>query len=196
MEKRWTPKGWEWNIGGTWTLGRKAPPFTSFLTPKSSPFAWPAKLSTEVSKYPELVDPELFAQAKAYSSHVQRLTAEGFTSAAAAKTLQQRGYRFFGWSKELLSSIQAPSIPPQELGPEFISRWNREALLTRLSTAVKQGPFEPIPMPEFYRQITTRAERFGLGKELISRMGSSTPEMLSEMISPPGWSTKLGRLGK
>lgn len=196
MEKRWTPKGWEWNIEGTWTLGRKAPPFTSFITPKPSPFAWPAKLSTEISKYPELVDPELFAQAKSYSSHIQRLTAEGFTPAAAAKTLQQRGYRFFGWSKKLLSTIQAPSIPPQQLTPEFISRWNREALLTRLSTAVKQGPFEPVPMPEFYRGIAGRAGRFGLGQELLSRMGPATPEMLSEMISPSSWYQKATRVGK
>lgn len=196
MEKRWTPKGWEWNIEGTWTLGRKAPPFTSFITPKPSPFAWPAKLSTEISKYPELVDPELFAQAKSYSSHIQRLTAEGFTPAAAAKTLQQRGYRFFGWSKKLLSTIQAPSIPPQQLTPEFISRWNREALLTRLSTAVKQGPFEPVPMPEFYRGIAGRAGRFGLGQELLSRMGPATPEMLSEMISPSPWYQKATRVGK
>jgi hypothetical protein len=196
MEKRWTSQGWEWNIGGVWKLGRKSSPFTSFLTPKPSPFEWPVRLSTEVSKYPELVDPELFAQAKAYSSHVQRLTAEGFTPAAAAKTLQQRGYRFFGWSKKLLSDIQAPSVPPSKLSPEFVSRWNREALLTRLSTAVKQGPFEPVPMPEFYRQITTRAQRFGLSKELLSRIGPGAPEMLSEMISPSPWYQKALRTGK
>ena len=186
-------------ISGYLKIGPKS---ASFIHTNRSPFSWPARISEEILKYPERVDPDLFAQAKSYQAHIQSLLSEGYTPETAAKTLQERGYRFRGWSKSLLNKLlypaakfkkpRMPSVPPT-LGPEFVSSWNKEVLLGKLTESIRRGPFEPVPLPEFHRTIAGRAGRFGLGQELLSRLGSEAPRSLSDIISPPTWSTKISR---
>jgi tRNA A-37 threonylcarbamoyl transferase component Bud32 len=169
---------------------------------KGSPFAWPARISEEVTRYPELVDPNLFAQARSYQKHIQSLIAEGHTPEGAAKTLHQQGYKFRGWNKLLITQLLRSRTPekmpavPRTLGPKFVSAWNREVLLEKLAESVSRGPFDPVPLPEFYRDIASRAGRFGLGPELLSRMGPTAPQGLSDLIYPPTWSTRATRAGK
>ena len=187
------------------TFGIETNPNVKPSLKTKSPFAWPARISEEILKYPERVDPDLFAQAKSYQAHIQSLIAEGSTPEGASKILQQRGYRFRGWNKSLINKLlypaadfKKPRMPsvPSILGPEFVSSWNKEVLLSKLTESIKRGPFEPVPLPEFYKNIAGRAGRFGLGPELLQRLGSAAPQSLQDIISPPTLTQRAGRLGK
>jgi hypothetical protein len=123
----------------------------------------------------------------------------------AAKKLHAGGYRFRGWSKELVTRLAYPAVDPSRarmppvpptLGPEFVSRWNKEVLLGKLAESVRQGPFDPVPLPEFYRGVAGRAGRFGLGSELLSKLGPSAPQLLQDIISPPTLGVRANRIGK
>jgi len=160
-------------------------------TPFQRNLLWAYQTAGEVAKYPELVDPELFAQAESYYQKGQRFqVGRGVGEASAAQLLYEEGYKFAGWSRGVRGRL---ARFPDPIGREFVSEWNRLALAERLTRAVRQGPFEDIPLESFYRNITARARTFGIQEQLATKLGTRAPELLSEMLFPTPWYQKVGR---
>jgi hypothetical protein len=158
------------------------------------PSLWPAKLAEEITKYPKLVDPEFLESAIGYQK--------------AQFGPDPSGAKIFGWRSRTLAAALYPgatgigripdpsTLAPERFGIGFITRWNRAALLDRLTTGVLRGPHDPVPLPEFYRGISERAGRFGLQKELWSKVGSyaPSPQLLQEALFPPTPTQRVGKI--
>jgi endonuclease YncB( thermonuclease family) len=148
---------------------------------------WAERLTQEISKHPSLVDPKIFAQSEAYRKHLVALERETGVKRGGAAILEERGYKLFGYGKKILTEAlggHPESFSPEtaELGPEFISKWNKIVVRERLAKSVLRGPHEPVPLGHFYSTIAERARSAGVERELLSRLGSEAPEGLRNLL--------------
>jgi len=184
-------------LGGQWVDSPKA----KLLLPpsKSAPRGpqWALELAKEVERYPALVDPNLYAQAQSYAKVGRAYEFLGETPAEAAASVA-REKKLAGWARRTVSSalygekppvgplpsvyeVQKGLVPGATFGgPEFVSRWNRAALIQKFVSSTMRGQ-EPLAQPRLAQRAGVLSEYMGRIEEQTARL---TPLRAKEVATP------------
>jgi hypothetical protein len=173
---------------------------------------WALKIARGAIHHPELIDEKLYEQVVGYMKNAVQY---GGPSHRVARKVSESGVKLAGWklqsvyksvfgegfsgahqsSADILATQRlAQELPTFQITPEFITRWNREALKdTLINTLLKGGG------PERYQEALQRAGKFGitdyfqesLKAEVAARGGS-----LSDVLSGKGFTETFQRVGR
>jgi hypothetical protein len=144
-------------------------------------------LAGEVSKYPHLVDPQLFAQAESFAKVADiKRKVEGLTGPRLAEAMSP--YYLSGWKQETVAKLHGFSYAVHQSehdvaalqkiaamgttslsGPAMVSAWNKEALVNRLVSASFSGKKKE-ETGDFFSSLLSRAEKFNVSAEFQSRL--------------------------
>lgn len=147
---------------------------------------WSVKIASEVSKYPDLVDPQLYEQAAAFNRVATTKEAlEGKSGTLLAEAMAP--YRLAGWKQETVASLLDISYQSHQSsedisalrkimessssfsGPESVSAWNRLALKNRLVSAALSGAAIE-KRTGFFSSLEERAKKFNILPEFQSSL--------------------------
>ena len=142
---------------------------------------WAYEIAKEVSKYPELVEPRLYAQAHAYARMGGTYEGLGYSSQQAAEYLYKSGKKLSGWSREVIfESLHRFEPGPEEArllepfeqatkfgGREWVKRWNKAALLNKYTKAVEHS--------QSIESLAIQAVKANVGHEWAKRVVAKRP---------------------
>lgn len=150
---------------------------------------WAYEVAKEVSKYPEVIDPRLYAQAQAYAKLGGVYEHMGYSPQQASEALYKSGKKLSGWTREVIfESLHKFEPGPEEAkllepfqeatkfgGKEWAERWNKAALLNKYTKAVEKS--------QSIGSLAIQATRAGIGEEWARRVVTQRPALAEAIES-------------